>query len=46
MNLSTEDKLINMENRFVVAKGDGERVGWTRSVEGVGQVDHQGGKQG
>ena len=28
MNLSTEKKLMDL-NRFVVAKGEGERVGWT-----------------
>ena len=32
MNLSTEDKLMDMENRLVVAKWDGEGVGWTRSL--------------
>ena len=30
MNLSTEHKLTDMENRFVVAKGKG--VGWTGSL--------------
>ena len=28
MNLSTEKKIMDMENRLVVAKGDGEGVGW------------------
>ena len=28
MNLSTEKKLMGMENRLVVAKGEGEGVGW------------------
>ena len=28
MNLSTEMKLIDLENRLVVAKGEGEGVGW------------------
>ena len=32
MNLSTEKKLIDLENRFVVAKGEGERAGWTGSL--------------
>ena len=32
MNLSTEKKIMDMENRLVVAKGDGEGVGWTRSL--------------
>ena len=31
MNLSTEKKIIDMENRLVVAKGKGEAVGWTGS---------------
>ena len=33
MNLSTEKKLMNMENRLVVAKGEGERAGWTGNLE-------------
>ena len=28
MNLSTEKKFIDSENRLVVAKGEGEGVGW------------------
>ena len=28
MRLSTEKKLMDMENRLVVAKGEGEGVGW------------------
>ena len=28
MNLSTEKKLMDMENRLVVAKEEGEGVGW------------------
>ena len=28
MNLSTEKKLLDMENRLVVAKGKGDGVGW------------------
>ena len=28
MNLSTEKKIIDLENRLVVAKGEGEGVGW------------------
>ena len=31
-NLSTEKKIMDMENRFVVAKGDGEEVGWKGSL--------------
>ena len=31
MNLSTERKIVDLENRFIVAKGEGEGegVGWT-----------------
>ena len=29
MNLSTEKKIIDLENRLVVANGDEEGVGWT-----------------
>ena len=32
MNLSTEKKLRDLENRLVVAKGEEEEVGWTRSL--------------
>ena len=32
MNLSTEKKMMDLENRFVVAKGEGERVGWFGSL--------------
>ena len=32
MNLSTEKKLMNLENRLVVAKGEREGVEWTGSV--------------
>ena len=32
MNLSTEMKIIDLENRLVVAKGDGEGVGWIGSL--------------
>ena len=28
MNLSTEKKITDLENRLVVAKGKGEGVGW------------------
>ena len=31
MNLSTEKKLMDMENRLVVAKGEG--MGWTGNLE-------------
>ena len=29
INPSTEKKLMDLEKRLVVAKGDGEEVGWT-----------------
>ena len=32
MNLSTEKKLMDVENRLVVAKGEEERVGWTGNL--------------
>ena len=34
MKLSTEKKIMDMENRLMVAKGegDGEGAGWTRSL--------------
>ena len=32
MNLSTENKLMGLENRLVVAKGQGEGVGGTGSL--------------
>ena len=31
MNLSTEKKIMDLENRLVVAKGEGEGVGWIGS---------------
>ena len=31
-NLSTEKKLMDLENRLVVAKGEGEGVGWTGNL--------------
>ena len=34
MNLSTEKKLMDLENRLVVAKGEGERMGWELGVNG------------
>ena len=36
MNLSTEKKLMYLENRLVVAKGDGEGVGGTANLGLVG----------
>ena len=32
MNLSTEKKIMDLENRLVVAKGEGEGVGGTGSL--------------
>ena len=32
MNLSTEKKIMDTENRLVVAKGEGEAVGWTGNL--------------
>ena len=32
MNLSTEKKIMNLESRLVVAKGEGEGVGWIGSL--------------
>ena len=32
MKLSTERKLIDLQNRLVVGKGKGERVGWTGNL--------------
>jgi len=32
MNLSTEKQIMHMENRLVVAKGDGEGVEWTGNL--------------
>ena len=36
MNLSTEKKVMAMENRLVVANGEGKGVGWT---ENLGLID-------
>ena len=33
MNLFTEQKHTTMENKSVVAKGNGEGVGWTGSLD-------------
>ena len=32
MKLSTEKKIMDLENRLVVAKGEGKGVGWIRSL--------------
>ena len=34
MNLSTEKKIMDLENRLVVAKGEGEGMGWTALIDG------------
>ena len=36
MNLSTEKKIIDLENRLVVAKGEGEGVG---GIGNLGLID-------
>ena len=36
MNLFTEKKLMDMENRLVIAEGEGEGVGWTESLGLIG----------
>ena len=32
MNLSTEKKIIDLENKLVVAEGEGTGVGWMRRL--------------
>ena len=32
MKLPTEEKIMDLENRLVVAKREGERVGWTGNL--------------
>ena len=39
MNLSTEKKIMDLENRLVVAKGEGEGVGWIGSL-GLTDADY------
>ena len=39
MNLSTEKKIMDLENRLVVAKGEEEGVGWIGSL-GLIDVDY------
>ena len=36
MNLSTVKKIMDMENRLVVAKGEGKGVGW---IGNLGLID-------
>ena len=38
MNLSTEKKIMDLENRLVVAKGKAEGVGCGRGGEAVGWI--------
>ena len=40
MNLSTEKRLMDLENRLVVAKREGESMGWTGKTVAFG-VDKQ-----
>ena len=35
LNLSAEQKQTNMENRLVIAKGEGKGEGWTGSLGSV-----------
>jgi len=39
MNLSMEKKIMDLGNRLVVAKGDGEGVGWIGSL-GLRDADY------
>ena len=39
MNLSTEKKLMDLENRLVVAKGEVEGQGWTGTL-GLGDANY------
>ena len=39
MNLSTEKKIMDLQNSLVVAKGAGEGVGWIGSL-GLIDADH------
>ena len=36
MSLSTENKLMDLENRLLVAKEEGEGVGWTGNLGLIG----------
>ena len=37
MNLSTEKKVMDLENRLVVAQGEGEGEGWIGSLGLIGE---------
>ena len=39
IDLSTKKKLMDLENRLVVAKGERERVGWTGNL-GLRDANH------
>ena len=39
MNLSTEKKIMDLENRLVVAKGEGEGLGWIGNL-GLTDADY------
>jgi len=39
MNLSTEKKITDLENRLVFGKGEGKRVGWIGNL-GLTDADH------
>ena len=32
MNFSTEKKIMDLENRLVIVKGEGDGLGWTGSL--------------
>ena len=39
MNLSTDKKIMDLQNRLVVAKGEGEGVGWM-GCSGLADADY------
>ena len=39
MNLSTEKKIMDLENRLVVAKGEGEGMEWIGSLRLINVTD-------
>ena len=40
MNLYTEKKIMDLENRLVVAKGEGEGVGWMGFLGLIDDADY------
>ena len=44
MKLSTEKKLMDLENRLEVAKGKKERMGWTRTLGLIDTKEESDGK--